>query len=193
MSFMFGQVYLSVLLSFGLMAQEAPLFRFEAPSFRESIFKEGLGLLDRERDEYATTLASFAGNHVTENEASELSLALARRLLGLSFHLSSRNRRAVVLKHQLEKGIVPKKVETPYSAKAMAALFLTRAQVLIEQKGEKNMLLARALVEIAATVDPLNEDVVYAFEMQQIDLGPLNWECFTSLPAAKEQEPVRLE
>lgn len=188
-----GQAYLGIVLSLGLMAQEEPSFKFEVPVMKESVFKEGLGLLDRERDEYASALASFAGNYVLEKKASPSSLEFARRALGLSIHLSSRNRRAMVLKHQLGKGIMPKKVEMPYSAKAMAALFVTRAEILFEQKGEKNILLARALIDVAATADPMNEDAVYAFELQKIDYGAFPWEKFTDLPKVNSVGPVGLQ
>ena len=173
----------------GLFAQETPAFKFEAPVMRESAFKEGLGLLDRERDEYASNLAIFAGNSVAENKASAGSLAFARRALGLALHLSSRNRRAVVLKHQLSRGIIPQKVETEYSPKTLAGLFVTRAETLFEQKGETNQLLARALIDMAATIDPMNEDAVYAYELQKIDHGDLAWDQFTDLPKASASNP----
>ena len=149
---------------------------------RESVFEEGLGLLDRERDEYATSLATFAANFVVEKEANPASLEFAQRALGLAMHLSSRNRKMMVLKHQLSKGILPQKVEVQYSPKTLAALFVTRAETLFEQKGDANILLARALIDIAATVDPTNEDAVYANEIQKIDYGELDWKQFTEVP-----------
>lgn len=148
---------------------------------KESVFKEGLGLLDRERDEYATSLASFAANYVVEHQANPASLDFARRALGLAMHLSSRNRKMMVLKHQLSKGIMPQKVEAEYSPKTLSALFVARAETLFEQKGEPNILLARALIDIAATVNPMNEDAVYAYELQKIDYGELEWKQFTEV------------
>lgn len=99
----------------------------------------------------------------------------------------------MVLKHQLGKGILPKKVEMQYSPKTLASLFVTRAETLFEQKGEKNILLARALIDVAATADPMNEDAVYAFELQKIDYGAFPWEKFTDLPRAKGVGPVGLQ
>ncbi len=157
-------------------------FEFKAPLIRESIFKEGLGLLDRERDEYAGAMASFATNWVVTRKADKASLDFARKALGLALHLSSRNRRAVVTRSQLAKGILPKAVEAEYSPRTLATLFVTRAETLFEQKGEKNLLLARALIDLAVTIDPYNDDAIYAYELQKIDYGELNWRVFTELP-----------
>jgi len=174
-----GQVWCGLLFSFGLFAQDLPAFQFDAPAMKESVFKEGLGLLDRERDEYATSLASFAANYVVDHKANPASLDFSQRAIGLAMHLSSRNRKMMVLKHQLSKGIMPQKVEAEYSPGTLAALFLRRAETLFEQKGDQNILLARALIDIAATVDPMNEDAVYAYELQKIDYGELEWKQFT--------------
>lgn len=180
-----GQACLGYLLSFGLFGQEAPAFDFDAPVVRESVFKDNLGLLGRERDEYAEALAVNVANTVAEQKASAASLFFARRALGLALHLSSRNRRAVVLNHQLGKGIIPQKIDPKYHPKTLAALFMTRAETLFEQKGEANLILARALIDMAATIDPMNEDAVYAFEVQKIDYGELSWERFMKLPKDK--------
>ncbi|YCM44730.1 hypothetical protein V2O64_01685 [Verrucomicrobiaceae bacterium 227] len=178
-----GQVCLGLLLTLGLFAQDTPAFKFDAPAMKESVFKTGLGLLDRERDEYATSLATFAANYVVIHKANKTSLDFARRALGLAMHLSSRNRKMMVLKHQLGKGIMPQKVVSEYSPKTLAALFVARAETLFEQKGDPNILLARALIDVAATVDPLNEDAVYAYELQKIDYGELDWKQFTEVTA----------
>jgi hypothetical protein len=176
-----GQVWLGLLFCLGLFAQDDPAFEFDAPVMKESLFKEGLGLLDRERDEYATSLATFAANYVREHEANPESLDFSKRAIGLAMHLSSRNRKMMILKHQLSKGIMPQEVEAEYSPKTLAALFVTRAETLFEQKGVQNILLARALIDMAATVDPMNEDAVYAYELQKIDYGELDWKQFTEV------------
>ena len=74
---------------------------------------------------------------------------------------------------------MPKRVESGYSPKTLAALFVARAETLFEQKGESNRLLARALVDLAVTIDPHNDDAIYAFELQKIDYGELDWSQFT--------------
>lgn len=186
----FGQAWLVVALVGGLDAQDtASVFEFETPIVRESVFKEGLGLLDRERDEYAGAMATFATNYVAEKKADKSSLDFARKALGLALHLSSRNKRAMVTKFQLGKGTLPKAVESEYSPKTLAALFVARAETLFEQKGEKNRLLARALIDLAVTIDPHNEDAIYAFELQKIDYGELKWSQFTDAPKVKVPNP----
>jgi hypothetical protein len=154
----------------GLEAQEAvPAFEFKTPIVRESVFKEGLGLLDRERDEYAGAMAAFATNYVVAEKADQASLNFASKALALALHLSSRNKRAMVTKFQLGKGILPKLVESEYSPKTLAALFVMRAETLFE-------------IDLAVTIDPHNEDAIYAFELQKIDYGELKWEQFTDAP-----------
>lgn len=177
-------------------AQEVPLekagpakLEFEAPVIGESVFKEGLGLVDRERDEYASAIATFAANHVVRKQGDKASLDFARKALGLALHLSSRNKRAMVTKFQLSKGILPKTIDPEYSPQTLAGLFMTRAEVLFEQKGEKNLLLARALIELAVTIDPHNEDSIYAYELQKIDYGELKWAPFTEAQKPKPTKP----
>ena len=174
----------------GLCGQDkAVAFEFKAPVVRQSVFKDGLGLLDRERDEYAGAIAIFVTNHVASQKANKESLAFARKALGLALHLSSRNKRAMVTKFQLSKGTLPKTVEAEYSPKGLAALLVTRAETLFEQKGGKNRLLARAFIDLAVTIDPHNDDAIYAYELQKIDYGELKWEQFTDAPGLAESKP----
>lgn len=182
----FGQACLALVFATGGFAQEAAkkAFEFDPPVVRKSVFAEGLGLLDRERDEYAGALATFATNHVVQAKANKESLNFARKALGLALHLSSRNKRAMVTKFQLGKGTMPKIVEAEYSPKTLAALFVTRAETLFQQKGDQNRLLARALIDLAVTIDPHNDDAIYAFELQKIDYGELDWTQFTDAPKA---------
>ncbi len=175
-------VFLGVLLA---QEKQPPAFEFKPPIVRESVFKEGLGLLDRERDDYASAIATFAGNYVAARNADADSLVFATKALGLSLHLSSRNKRAMVTKFQLSKGTMPRKIEEKYSPKALSALFLARAETLFQQKGAKNRLLARALIDLAVTIDPHNEDAIYAFELQKIDYGKLKWSQFTDVTRLK--------
>ncbi len=186
-----GQVCLALTFLGSVSAQvvERKAFEFKAPVVHQSVFKNGLGLVDRERDEYAGALATFATNHVVSAKASKESLGFARKALGLALHLSSRNKRAMVTKFQLSKGTLPKTVETKYSPKTLAALFVTRAETLFEQKGDNNRLLARALIDLAVTIDPHNEDAIYAFELQKIDYGELNWSRFTEASKVETTTP----
>ena len=176
-----GQVSLFLVLCFGLEAQEKPAFEFKSPVVRKSIFKE-VGMTDREREDYASNLAIFTGNEIVRKKSNADSLAFARRAIALALHLSPRNKRAVILNFQLGKGVMPTTIDAQYSPKTLATLFVTRAEVLYQQKGEVNRLLARCLIDLAVTMDPRNEDAVYAYEMQKIDLGAVPWGPITDAP-----------
>jgi len=183
-----GQVSLFFLLCFAVNGQEERTFEFKPPYVRESIFKEA-GMNEREKETYATNLAIFTANEVVRKKANKDSLGFARKALALALHLSPRNKRAVVLKFQLEKGVMPATQQTKYSQKTLATLFVTRAEVLYQQKGEVNRLLARCFIDLAVTIDPRNEDAVYAYEMQKIDLGELAWGPITDAPKPVNSNP----
>ncbi len=63
------------------------------------------------------------------------------------------------------------------------------AEILFQQKGGQNRLLARALIDLAVTIDPHNEDAIYAFELQKIDYGELKWRQFTDVAGRKTPNP----
>ena len=161
-------------------------FSWDAPQVERSIFNRDLGMLDAERDEYATNLADLAANAVAAAKASPASLADARRMLALALQLSPRNKRAVVVNFQLGKGILPEKTATEYSPQVFARLMLTRGQLLEKQGGGDNLALARYFIQLAAELDPKNEDAVYASEVQRLDLGEVDWPAITD---AKEEGP----
>jgi hypothetical protein len=56
---------------------------------------------------------------------------------------------------------------------------------LEKQGGEENKRLARYFIQLAAEIDPTNEDAVYASEVQRLDHGALDWGLLTD-PAAKK-------
>ncbi len=174
----FRQVSLALILGLGWVCAE-PTFDYKAPTVKESFFGNELGMLNRERDEYATNLASYAGNLILDEEVSPGSLMMARRTIALALHLAPRNKRALVLNFQLAKGVLPKRMDSQYSAESLAHLLLTRAEVLFQQKGEANELLSKYFIEMAATLDPRNEDAVYAFQLQEINYGSVPWKKLT--------------
>jgi hypothetical protein len=160
-------------------------FAWDPPKVVVSEFTQDLGMLDSERDEYATNLATYASNGVVVSKASVMSLADARRILGLALQLSPRNKRAVVVTFQLRKGLLPEMFETNYSPSVLARLLLTRGQLLEKQAGEENKILARYFIQLAAEIDPKNEDAVYASEVQRLDHGALDWKLITDPPVKK--------
>ncbi|MFC7335579.1 hypothetical protein ACFQY0_00200 [Haloferula chungangensis] len=171
-----------LLLTLGLSAEEdEKAFAWKAPNIGPGLFSDDLGMLDREKDEYATNLAVYANNGVAKAGASVASLEQARRLIALSMHLSPRNKRALVASYQLSRGVVPSAVPSEYSSEVLARLLFTRGQVLRQQGGAENLLLSRVFTELAAEMDPRNEDAVYACELQRLDHGRLEWAQLTDV------------
>lgn len=168
-----------------LGAQEAGKFSWDAPKIAASVFTQDLGMLDSERDEYATNLATLASNKLAAAKASPASLADARRILSLALQLSPRNKHAVVVNFQLSKGVLPEAAAANYSPPVFARLILTRGQLLSKQGGEENQKLARYFIQLAAELDPKNEDAVYASEVQRLDHGAADWSAITD-PAGKK-------
>ena len=163
-------------------ADQAKAFAWEPLKVTQSMFTPDLGMLDSERDEYATNLASHAANDVVTAKASSQALADARRMLALAFHLSPRNKRAVVVNFQFSKGILPEVTQGNYSPQALARLLLSRGQLLEKQTGEENKRVARLFVALAAGMDPKNEDAVYASELHRLDHGPVDWNAVENPP-----------
>ena len=163
-----------------LRAEEpGPVFVWDAPKVVTSVFSQEVGMLDSERDEYATNLAVYASNSLLAAKASDASLQMARRVLALALQLSPRNKRAVVVNFQLSKGMLPELIESNYSPQVLARLLVTRGQLLDKQGGAENKRLARYFIQLAAEMDPKNEDAVYASEVQRLDHGALDWSLVT--------------
>ena len=87
-------------------AQEKPAFTFEAPKIAPGLWKD-IDMLETEREEYASNLATSASNRVAAAKASAASLLDAKRMLAVSLQLSPRNRKALVTIFQLGKGLLP--------------------------------------------------------------------------------------
>jgi hypothetical protein len=170
-------------------AEEAAKFEWTPPKTGAGVFTEALGMLDREREEYADNLAGYASNRVAAAKASVASLAEARRLVALALHLSPRNRKALVLNFQLSRGVLPEAVPGDYRPQVFASLLFTRGQLLKQQGGAENGLLARVFTELAAEMDPKNDDAVYASELQRLDQGAVDWAALTDVKAAEAPPP----
>lgn len=164
-----------------VLAAEEKKFEYKSPVVGAGLFSDRLSMMDKEREEYAINIATYAGNQIADGKASPASLAQARRLLALSLHLASRNRKAVVMNYQLERGIIPQKVEGDYSAEVLARLLLTRGQLLMKQAAEEDILLGRCFIEVAAEMDPRNDDAVYASELLRLDNKKVSWDLLTDV------------
>jgi hypothetical protein len=168
--------------------EAAKSFTWLPLKIQASAFSSDLGMLDAERQEYATNLANCAAMGIVQSKASQASLEISRRLLTLALNLSPRNKRAIILNFQLAKGMLPEVAKGDYSPQVLARLLLTRGQLLIKQESQENVLLARMFFQLAAELDPKNEDVVYASEVDRLDRGNLDW-TFLTRPRP-EPEPV---
>lgn len=162
-----------------ISAEEKSEFAIQTPKVTRSMFSQELGMLDSERDEYATNLASFAANQVAASQGAVRSAVEVRRLLGLALHLSPRNKRAVVVSFQISKGVLPEVTEGNYTPQVFARLLLTRGQLLEKQAGAEDKKLARFFIQLAAELDPRNEDAVYASEVHRLDQGEVDWSAVT--------------
>ena len=189
---------LLVLSTFLLQGQEkeseqesAPAFEYQAPVIEKVIFDADLTMLGRERTEYSTNLATYVANLVVEKKADADSLELARRVLALSLHLSPRNKQALVVNFQLKRGTLPEVKAGDYNRKTFSRLLLSRARLLAKEDAEQDKLLSRCFVELAATMDPRNEDAVFAFEIQRLDEGEVDWRLITeAVKDEPSQQPV---
>ena len=182
-------IVLSLFLAIPVLAAEGKdkaKFEWNPPKTGAGLFTEALGLLDREREEYADNLTGYAANQVAAAKASVASLAEARRLVALALHLSPRNRKALVLSFQLSRGVLPEAAPGEYRPEVLAGLLYARGQTLKQQGGGENSLLARIFTELAAEMDPKNDDAVYASELQRIDHGAVDWSALTDVKAAAD-------
>jgi len=175
-----------------LRAQESgKTFAWNPVKIQLSAFSRDLGMLDTERDEYATNLANCAASGITQTKAAQAALDRGQRLLALALNLSPRNRRAIIVNFQLAKGTLPEETKGDYSPQVLARLLLTRGQLLAKTDSQENRLLARIFFQLAAELDPKNEDAVYASEVDRLDHGAVDWTLLTRPRSEATPEPVK--
>ena len=82
---------------------------------------------------------------------------------------------------QLREGVLPDVKKGDYNPRTFARLLLARAKLLRKDASddESGKLLASCFIEMAAYIDPRNEDAVFEFESQRIDHGEINWALLT--------------
>ena len=190
MSRVLPQALLLLTLAFSAFAEpesegdELPAFQYEALEVKKSLFGD-FSMLLQERDDYATTLTRFAleSAHAAPNE--EENMKGVRRLISLALQLSPRNRTAVVANSQLGKGLLPEKKAGDYSRAVFARLLLTRGRLLKKQPGDNDQFVGRCFVELAAELDPRNEEAIYDSEIQKLDGEEVDWSVFTA-PVSEE-------
>jgi len=166
---------------------------YKPPVVVESLFGDEV-MLAPERKNYATNLATYVANLVSSSDGSKEVLTSARRILALSLHLERRNKQAMVVNFQLAQGVMPQVKSGDYNARTFSRLLMTRAKLLLKEgkRKEDEMLLARYFIDVAAHIDPRNEDAVFECESQRLDFGELNWAMLTDTePPSGEEEGAR--
>lgn len=171
-------LFLAATMTFA--AEPTKKFEWQPLKITRSIFTQNLGMLDSERDEYATSLSEYAISQIAATKAAPATVTEARRILALALNLSPRNKRALVVGFQLAKGIIPEANDKAYSPQALARLLHARGVLLEKQEGDENHLLARMFFDLSASMDPRNDDAVYSNEVQRIDHGEVNWTMVTN-------------
>ena len=172
------QVFITILFAFELSAErkEQEMGDYAPVRISTSVLGE-FSMLPKERDDYATNLARLALEIVHANPQTK-NMGGVKKLLAMALNLSPRNREAVVANHQLSKGILPEKKTSDYSTQVFARLLLTRGKLLKSQEGLSDQLAGRALIEVAAELNPRNEDAVYEYEVQFLDKKSVDWSTF---------------
>ena len=164
---------------------------YKPPAVVKSLFGDEV-MLAPERKNYATNLATYVANLVSSSDGSKEVLASASRILALSLHLDRRNKQAMVVNFQLAQGVMPQVKSGDYNARTFSRLLMTRAKLLLKGGKENEMLLARYFIDVAAHIDPRNEDAVFECESQRLDFGELNWTMLTGAdPPSGEGEGAR--
>lgn len=180
------QVFFSLVVALTAIAEpeksldSAKPFDYQTLEIKKSIFGD-FSMLAQERDDYATTITRLALESAHASPDDKENMKGVRRLISLSLHLSPRNRTAVVANHQLGRGLLPEKKEAEYSRSVFARLLLTRGQLLKKQKGEGDRFVGRCFVELAAELDPRNEEAVYDSEIQKLDGDEVDWSLFSDV------------
>lgn len=142
--------------------------------FKRGMFSGELGMMDAERDEYASHLAAQAANQlVAKSDAA--SKARARRFLAVAKKLSPRNKRMQAVDGWVRQGVKPKPDPDAFTPAAMAQLLLTRGKLLLGEEGAENHWVGRAFVEMAAELDPKNKQAEQEREAREFDLGKMDW------------------
>lgn len=186
------QVFLLLLLLAPLSAQEAGEGESSSEAAGQSyqsltIAKSAFGdfsMLAQERDEYATNLTKLAllavHDHLDDPKELSRQMLTIQRKIALALNLSPRNRLAVVVNHQLGRGILTPKPDLDYSSDVFARLLLTRGRLLKDENGESDRLVGRFFIELSSILDPKNEDAVYEYEIQKLDGEAVDWSLLLS-------------
>ncbi|MBL48786.1 MAG: hypothetical protein CMP28_07530 [Roseibacillus sp.] len=101
----------------------------------------------------------------------------------------------MVVNFQLREGVLPEVKKGDYNPRTFARLLLSRAKLLLKNANDNmsEKLLGHCFVELAAHIDPRNEDAVFEYENQRIDEGEIDWSLLTNAvsgQSSKDAEPA---
>ncbi|MEM0895739.1 MAG: hypothetical protein AAGJ79_02555 [Verrucomicrobiota bacterium] len=177
-----------VILSTLVISAFADEFTYQPPVVKKAIFMgDEIALLESERERLASNIAGYVSNSLSSRPHPR-ELRVARQLIGLSLHLNSRDRNALVANRQLERGLVPKKVEVDYQPEVLAELLLARARTLLGGDSDLDQVLAGFFLFVAMEADPENEDAVYDYEIYRLDHGDPDWDAVTGVSSALQAD-----
>ena len=166
-------------LPFGMAKEPEQAIAWQPLAVKISAFSADLGLLDAERESYATSLASCAAIGIREANASQEALDLGQRLLAVALNLSPHNRLAKQVNQQLAQGELPDALRAEYGAPSLARLLLARGNLLVKSQSQEDRLLGRMFFRLAADLDPKNDAAGAASKADQLDFGNVDWTFLT--------------
>ncbi len=159
--------------------------KYLEPILQPLVFKfDDVGMIEAERRQYAENMAAFALAAVAKHADEEGKLGdvpattyqLARKLVGLALHLDPRSRTAVIANGRMKAGVVPRRGDSPsMAAETFSSLLVGRAAELRKAGGADNLLLAGCFLDLATSLDPANDDAIYAFETFKMDGQKVSW------------------
>jgi hypothetical protein len=180
------RVFFNLLLALSLLGSGLAQ-GYKPPVFERPAFDvKKIGLMEVERQKFASNLAGYVVNEVRVSENSHKA-EQARKLIGLALQLDKRNRTALVANHQFNRGVEPKKTKTDYKKEALSKLFIAKSKALSKLGGDDNVYLSGLLLAAAVEMDPKNEDAVYELELYKLDVGGVDWEPITD---GKPRKPM---
>ena len=163
-----------------------PVGKYLEPILKPLAFDfEALGMIEAERRQYAENMAAFALQLVGSlggNDRGRIGLVaqehydVARKLIGLAYHLDPRSRSVVVANGRLKSGVLGEKViEAGMAKESFASLLVGRAAELRKMGGDDNLRLAGCFLDLAVAIDPASDDTIFASESFKLDGFKVDW------------------
>lgn len=158
---------------------EGERVRYRAASIEESLFTaDKVGMLELECKDIAESLAGVAMERFEKrrHEWTKKEAVLAEKIVVLARHLDPRCKIATEMDKAFASGAA---VESRWEKKRVVVLVETlvlRAKLLRATGKADDVRLAACFLDVAAEIDPKNENAIYAFEIFRRDVGSVNWD-----------------